>query len=185
MATANESLFRILFGLSHQNFLLDGLFVFLGQYLPYFMVLLALGWIYSFGSKRERWFVFFELALILILSRGIITESFQFFYKHLRPMDVLGVDALLAEGGNSFPSGHASFMFALSGGLLMYSWRWGFTYLTLSLVNGIARIVAGVHWPLDILGGIVVGLLSAALIHFLLGKHYPSEKQAEEPPGIT
>jgi membrane-associated phospholipid phosphatase len=33
---------------------------------------------------------------------------------------------------------------------------------------GIARIYVGVHWPLDILGGIVVGLASAWFVHWLL-----------------
>ncbi len=180
MATLNESLFHSLFGLSHQSFLLDGFFVFLGQYLPYFMVLLALGWIFSFESKRERWFVFLEIAIILILSRGIIAEVFHFFYQHPRPMDALGLAALLSEHGNSFPSGHASFMFALSGGMLMFSWRWGLVYLGLSLVNGFARVVAGVHWPLDILGGMVVGLVSAILIHLLLSKYHPHKKETED-----
>jgi membrane-associated phospholipid phosphatase len=33
---------------------------------------------------------------------------------------------------------------------------------------GVARIYAGVHWPLDIVGGAVVGILSAWFIHWLL-----------------
>jgi len=33
---------------------------------------------------------------------------------------------------------------------------------------GIARVYAGVHWPIDIVGGAVVGLLSAWFMHWLL-----------------
>ena len=182
MATLNESLFQSIFGISHQSFLLDGFFIFLAQYLPYFMVLLVLGWIFSFENKRERWFVFVEMALILILSRGLVTETFQFFYHHPRPMDMLGLDALLPESGNSFPSGHASFLFALSGGLFMFSWRWGLVYLALSLINGFARIVAGVHWPLDILGGLAIGILSAISIHLLLSGYYFHKKKPGNNP---
>lgn len=162
--------------------MLDGFLVFLAQYLPYFIALAALGWVFSFTTARQRWFVFMEICLILILSRGLIAGSMHFFYEHPRPPAVLGIEALLDESGNSFPSGHASFLFALAGGMLMYSWRWGMIYLILALINGIARIICGVHWPLDILGGIAVGIFSAAFVHFLLGKYFPKIKVHEGEP---
>jgi membrane-associated phospholipid phosphatase len=31
---------------------------------------------------------------------------------------------------------------------------------------GIARIFAGVHWPADILGGALVGIVTALLVNF-------------------
>jgi membrane-associated phospholipid phosphatase len=30
---------------------------------------------------------------------------------------------------------------------------------------GLARVVAGVHWPLDILGGAIIGILSTWIIY--------------------
>ena len=35
---------------------------------------------------------------------------------------------------------------------------------------GAARVAAGVHWPLDILGGAVIGIITAWIVHNLWEK---------------
>jgi undecaprenyl-diphosphatase len=44
--------------------------------------------------------------------------------------------------------------------------KWGIVYLILVALMGVARIYVGVHWPLDILGGAAIGILSAMIIHW-------------------
>ena len=68
----------------------------------------------------------------------------------------------------SFPSDHAAALFAVCFSL----WLSGYKKLALfifilALLMSIARIAAGLHWPSDILGGIVVGFSSAYLIWIL------------------
>ncbi len=181
ITTWNGRLFDYIFGFAHRNPLLDSFAVFLAQYLPYFLVLALLVFIFSRRPARVRWYVFVHLALAAILSRGILTEIIRFAYPHLRPFDALGFVPLLPEAGNSFPSGHAAFLFALAGALFYLDRRWGWAFLVLASVNGLARVFTGVHWPLDILGGTAVGLISAALVHLLLRRYSPAPIPGSEP----
>ncbi len=177
----NRSAFEWLFNFAHRNFLLDSFGVLLAEYLPYFLVLGLLAFIFSERNARRRWFYFAEFALALILSRGILTEVIRYFYRHPRPFDALGIEALIPESGNSFPSGHAAFFFAIAGVLFLWDKRWGWIYLAFAVINGIARIFAGVHWPLDILGGAAAGILSAFAIHLLLKRYFPPSSGPVSP----
>jgi membrane-associated phospholipid phosphatase len=83
-----------------------------------------------------------------------------------RPPAVLG-DAVHVIGpaykAHSFPSGHATTVFAI-GGLLVLGLgnrMWTLVVLPLAIVAALSRAVVGVHWPLDILAGAFGGWLSA------------------------
>lgn len=122
--------------------------------------------------------------MAIILARGIITEAIRFFYHSPRPFEALSFSALISESGSSFPSGHAAFFFALAMTVFYYGRRLGWWFFSFALVVGFARIFAGVHWPLDILGGAGVGILSGFLVHKLL-KPYSRQifGQVETPTG--
>ena len=65
----------------------------------------------------------------------------------------------------SFPSGHSTTAFTLAGVLTMFAarTRWRLLFVGLACAVALSRIAVGVHWPLDVLGGAVVGWLSAWL----------------------
>lgn len=167
----NEKLFGILWGFAHKSGLLDSGIIFFAKYLTYFLVIALLIWLFS-KETRKRIFIFAELSLSVILARGLITEWIRFAYYHPRPFEALGLQSLIPESGASFPSGHMTFFFSLGLVLWFYNRKFGSWFLGLSFVVGIARIMAGVHWPLDILGGIVVGILCAILVHKLFKPYW-------------
>lgn len=174
----NLSIFHQLFGLAHQSFFMDGLGVFFAQYLIYFLAAGILVFIFLESNSRRRWFVFAALALSVILSRGILTEAIRYFFPRPRPFEVLDISPLFSAAAfNSFPSGHAAFLFALGAALWFFSRRWGAVYLTLASAVGVARIFAGVHWPLDILGGAAIGVISAWAIHLLIHPYKPQNQE--------
>lgn len=181
----NLLLFNWVFQLSHKSVLLDDLGIFFAQYLPWFMGAGALLLIISEKEWRKRLFFLSEVVLSILLSRGIITKLIRFFYVHPRPFDALGIQSLIPESGNSFPSGHAAFLFALAATLFYYNRHWGGWYFALALINGAARVFAGVHWPLDVLGGLVIGVLSSMVIHSLLKTSFNElfQKPHEEHAG--
>jgi undecaprenyl-diphosphatase len=88
----------------------------------------------------------------------------------MRPFSFYGFAPLIPESGWSFPSGHMLWFFALSMTVWYTNRRWGTVFFILSALMGIARIYAGVHWPLDVLGGAVIGVLCSMAIHVLLSK---------------
>jgi undecaprenyl-diphosphatase len=176
MLSFNLSLFNFIYHFSHRNILLDGLGIFFAQYLVYFLVLGFLVLAFSQKGLRHKLYVLSEGALAVILARGIITEVIRFFYYHPRPFEALGFTPLIAESGSSFPSGHMTFLFALAMVVWYVNRKWGVFYFILALLVGVARIYVGVHWPLDILGGIVIGIVSAIFVHWILKD---SRKQLE------
>jgi membrane-associated phospholipid phosphatase len=61
----------------------------------------------------------------------------------------------------SFPSGHATTIFALVTVVGFLRPSWFLWVLPIALLVGISRIVVGMHYPTDVLGGAVCGVLLA------------------------
>ncbi len=161
----NTFLFETINNLAVRNIWLDRLAVFFTDYAGYIM-LAVLVLLFIFKSSKLSRFMVLVALISAAVSRGIITTIIRFFYHHPRPFDVLTVKQLIPEGGYSFPSGHAAFYFALSTGVYLYNKKLGIAFFAVSALMGIARIFAGVHWPADILGGALVGILTALIVNF-------------------
>jgi len=66
----------------------------------------------------------------------------------------------------SFPSGHATTAFALAATVGFLSERWFYPALVLASAIALSRLTLGVHFPTDVLGGAVVGLLGAYAVRW-------------------
>ncbi|GAB6171878.1 undecaprenyl-diphosphate phosphatase BcrC [Paradesulfitobacterium aromaticivorans] len=65
---------------------------------------------------------------------------------------------------SSFPSDHTAGSFAFAAGSWRKSERWvSLSFTFLAVFVAVARIYTGVHWPTDVLAGVVVGLFSARI----------------------
>jgi undecaprenyl-diphosphatase len=64
----------------------------------------------------------------------------------------------------SFPSDHAAAAFAIGFAVLAFSRRGGILFLGAALLIGISRVALGLHYPSDVLAGVVVGWLAALLV---------------------
>lgn len=76
-----------------------------------------------------------------------------------------GIHNLVNAAGSSFPSGHTGSSFAAAGILWQTMPRlYGCLAMVLATLIGLSRIYLGVHYPSDVLAGMLTGLLLAKLI---------------------
>lgn len=151
---------------------LDFIGIFLASYLPLFLIA---GLLFLFIKYRYSFRDFAFLTLSFLLARGVILEIIRFIYHRPRPFLELGFEPLVGHSATAaFPSGHATTFFAIAFALWFINKRWGIWYGVFATLMGLGRIYVGVHWPLDIVGGILVALLSVIVIKWVLPPHQRS-----------
>jgi undecaprenyl-diphosphatase len=85
------------------------------------------------------------------------------------PLRYVHPKALVAlPSGSSFPSGHTSTSFACATVLSFFVPRAAPAFYLLALAIGFSRIYVGVHWPLDVVGGAVLGIAVGLAVTALL-----------------
>jgi membrane-associated phospholipid phosphatase len=114
--------------------------------------------------------------LFLALLGTLWVHGLKHFFDVARPPGVLPDVHIIGPGykAGSFPSGHATTVFAIAGLMAMgleFRTRYGIL-VTLALIAALSRSVVGVHWPLDILAGAFGGWLSAVCALYLGRKTY-------------
>lgn len=165
----DEKGFSFLYGLAGKNQLLDWLFVFLADYLFYILILVFLWIVLKERNWRRRFYLAALTGIAVILSRGIATPVIRYFYDRPRPFIADHIEPLINHiATNSFPSGHLAIFTPIFLALFLTNRRLGFWFFIGAILIGIGRIATGVHWPSDILGGILVGTLSFFAIYYLL-----------------
>jgi len=174
-------LFHFLNQWAGQWLCLDVLAVFLAEYLGYLLVCFLLAWLsWDFLFKKERYLKTIKIVVLslgaALFSRLIIVEIIRWFYFRPRPFIALQVHQLLEHSASSsFPSGHAAFFFALSAVIYFYNKKAGLLFFAASFLIGLARIFVGIHYPLDILAGALIGIFFG----WLANKFFFGKKQEE------
>ncbi len=186
----DKIIFDALYGLTGRFFILDGLFIIFAQYLIYILVLVFFFILLRKKDWKERIIFFAFAVLAIIISRGILTELIGFIMNTPRPFVVMDINPLIGLIDRpAFPSGHLAFIIPLSLVLWMYERRIAVWFFAVAFMMGISRVAVGVHWPSDIVGGILVGTLGFALAYMLLKKVLvlPDKKKAssEKEEDIT
>lgn len=118
-----------------------------------------------FGGKIGHRQALFSLTTILVaLGLGFICSMFWF---HPRPFMIpLGYTWIYHAEETSFPSDHATLFFSASLSLLLMGARIsGGLILFLSLLVAWSRVFLGVHFPLDMLGSLMVSVLACLLVY--------------------
>ncbi|MBI4922968.1 MAG: phosphatase PAP2 family protein [Devosia nanyangense] len=70
----------------------------------------------------------------------------------------------------SFPSGHATTAFALAAVIGFVSERWFYPVLAFASVMAVSRVALGVHYPSDVVGGALLGLIGAYFVRWVFAR---------------
>lgn len=167
----NNTIFYFFYNLAKQSIISSKIIIFFAVYFPYIVILLALGFLFFFRkSWREFTIVFFSGALAVIFDLIL-----KYLIRIPRPFMMFeNIHTLFSETGFAFPSGHATFFSALAFSIFFLSKKAGlsaqagYVFMFFALLIGIARIIAGVHFPIDILGGFTLGALVAYTVAYFL-----------------
>lgn len=107
------------------------------------------------------------IAVLIAIALGALFTNLVLkpLFLRLRPCDVNSAIALLIPRpfGSSFPSGHTTVAFACAGALLFARNPKApggliITVFVLAILMGFSRLYCYVHYPSDVLAGLIVGL---------------------------
>ena len=126
-------------------------------------------WIFSsVKDKKNRYKLLLMIPLVVIL-----TDQFGAFIKNLelrdRPWYFLDSDKVNHLGGNggkhkSFPSNHAANLCALATVLTYIYYKLRYIFWFFAVIIMFSRIYIGVHFPLDVFVGMLIGLSFGLLL---------------------
>lgn len=159
--------------LAGQSASADTLIIFLADYLQYVVGLFLL-----LFFKKEWRLAFWALAAGAF-SRLVLTNLIRWFYNRPRPFvdEQLVYQLIDHDQAGSFPSGHTATFFAIAFFIYLQNKKLGYWFFAAALIISLARISAGLHYPTDILGGTLVGLLAGWLINFFKNKLSSGERK--------
>ena len=175
--------FTILDGLqSIHNNVLDKImtaFTFLGE-LGWFWILCGVALLFSEKYRKNGWIVLFTLLTGLLIANVLLKN----LVARVRPYDInTAVNLIISKPTDwSFPSGHTTASFGAAAALMYANKKWGIAAYITATILAFSRMYLYVHYPTDILGGILVGTLSFIIV-ITVYKHINWEKAAEKLKG--
>lgn len=170
----NSSLFEAIYGLAHRSATLDQVIIFGATWLPVIVGGLVVIIILSLAS-RDR--IPRRAAFI------ILVPTIAWFIAHIlkaiinSPRPALALDAvkpLFLADGNAFPSGHTTLFFALTFALYPFHPKLSTLTAISAILISLARVAAGVHWPIDILGGFILAGVVVFIAWTMVKIYFPT-----------
>ncbi len=112
-----------------------------------------------------------RLAMQAMASLGLATAAVYFLseaFFRSRPFDEIAVTTLLYRPtDSSFPANAAAILFGLAFPVWLGNRPAGKVFLVVAGLHSVARVVAGMHYPFDVLAGAAVGGLIALGVRWL------------------
>lgn len=104
-----------------------------------------------------------KIAFVAVVLARAVVFVLQHVFERARPYVTLDTPYLFTVPAWSFPSGHAVVLFALVGAAYRFNRNAAAVLALFSVMVGIARVAAGVHYPTDIVGGALIGFCTGYL----------------------
>lgn len=117
--------------------------------------------------------VILTLIISTIIGEGIVKH----LVRRVRPCNYQStINLLIAKPMSySFPSGHTVSSFAVAEILSIYFSQYKLIFIGVALLIAFSRLYLYVHYPSDIISGIIIGILCSKLVFIILRQDYLSK----------
>jgi undecaprenyl-diphosphatase len=162
---------------------LDGIMAWISaknSWIPlYILIIVTIFYFY----KKKGFIHFFALIIAVALSDQFSSSLLKPIFKRLRPCHVPELQNLIHLVGNcggqfGFCSSHAANSFALATLLNLFwgkQWKSLYVMYLWAFIVSYSRIYVGVHYPIDVIFGALVGIFFAHLVYFLTHKYFRNQ----------
>lgn len=142
--------------------------------IPGLLALWALAWGMGWGQLKAA----AGYSLLAFLAGGLAAQLIKHLVGRPRPRVYLATGRYrlgpsLKEGLDSFPSGHTTSTMAQAVLLCQLYPQAAPVFFALALFVAVARLMGGSHFPLDVLGGMVIGAAAGWWLAPLALAHFP------------
>jgi membrane-associated phospholipid phosphatase len=112
---------------------------------------------------------------ISFMVSGLLSQILKHLVHSPRPRlffrvhEIHWIYGITRTGNASFPSGHTATIFALATLLSLYfpGRKTGILFFLIAALTGFSRIYLSDHFPIDVLGGLVIGVLTSMAVYVL------------------
>jgi undecaprenyl-diphosphatase len=128
-----------------------------------------------FAKTRRNGVLMMCSLLLNLLANNVILKN---LVARTRPYEVVeGLQRIIeAQSDYSFPSGHSGVSFSVAVVMfLMFPRKVGVPALILAVLIALSRLYVGVHYPTDVIGGILIGTAAALLVCTIYKKKIAKE----------
>ncbi len=130
-----------------------------------------LGGLFILGKGKAR-LIGGEGLIALSISQTIVSIIKKVLererpYKILESINTFGIELK----DYSFPSGHTTAGFTIATVLSFNIPSLSILFYLIALTIGISRMYLGVHYPTDVVAGMILGILTSTIVHFKLLTH--------------
>lgn len=150
----------------------------------YFLLPIALIYLYTVDKTNFR--RNFIILISAVLLGGLIVKIIKETVERPRPLKEM--EPLLLAGKvkihnlfyahreNSFPSGHTQAAFGTATALICLYRKHVFYLILIAALMGLSRIYVGVHFPVDVICGAILGIATSLLVYRIASKYFAKEK---------
>jgi undecaprenyl-diphosphatase len=167
----NTDLLLLINGWAGHSHLLDTVMLFMAKYAIFVLFIAAAGCVGYYIYKKE-WKPVIYFVTTLIVTFILLKLAALLNIDHRPFMDHQLTQLLPHASGSSFPSDHTTASTGAGMAVLLFTKfkKTGWILLFVAALIGFSRIFVGVHYPIDIVGGLITGALGGGLVY--LAKHF-------------
>lgn len=129
---------------------------------------IAIAFVFLFFKKTRKTGIMMGAALLIgVFFVNVVLKIYVF--GRVRPYDLanpISINPCMLTkmtADTSFPSGHSLASFECATVLMYKNRKWGIAALVIAIAVALSRLYLCVHFPTDVIGGVILGILNGIL----------------------